>query len=71
MLLDQNGDHFSNVNMQGWIVHPSQVLTTACDDGTNKAYVETHVINLVEDNATNDGSELWSKFRIMWAGVEY
>ena len=70
-MLDTSGDVMHSVNFQGWLNHPSQVLTTECDDGTNNVFVETHVINLVEDNATTDGTELWSKFRVMWAGIEW
>ena len=35
VMLDADGNFISNVNMQGWLAHPTQVLTTECDDGTN------------------------------------
>jgi hypothetical protein len=35
VMLDASGEFISSVNMQGWLTHPSQVLTTECDDGTN------------------------------------
>ena len=71
MMLGPHGDLFEGVNMRGWIAHPSQILTDACDDGINKAYIETHVVNLVEGNAMTDNSISSNKYRMMWAGVEY
>ena len=64
-------DSTGSIIDDGLIAHPSQVLTTECDDGTNKVYIDTHVVNLVEDNATTDNSILYNKYRMMWAGVEW
>ena len=64
-------DSTGNLIDEGLIAHPTQVLTGSCYDGYNKVYIETDVINLVEENATTDNSILYNKYRMMWAGVEW